>query len=231
MVTIALAISYAPWMAAQTSAPRPPPKSSQARQEELAKVQEMLSDPDPNARLANMEDIVNSGDPTRLQLALRIVFHSDDQNMRALGVRAYIATLHEITFEIQLPAQTQRQYDEAQGDEDKMNLLLKQYPYLNVFASIGFRIRVIFSKYDITKSGGVLIDPSAPKFDGPGEFTISGDRVSGTVFVRWGGFGDTLCSLDFRPTTDMHLKGAFSCGASVTNRIMVPRLSISAPIF
>src|ERR1700728_4808787 len=123
LLTTAVAISCAAWTAAQTSAPRPPPKSSQARQEELAKVQELLSDPDPNARLANMEEIVKSGDATRLQVALRIVFHSDDPNMRALGLRAYIASLHELTFDIELPAQAQRQYDDAQADDDKMKAL------------------------------------------------------------------------------------------------------------
>src|ERR1700728_108270 len=208
LLTTAVAISCAAWTAAQTSAPRPPPKSSQARQEELAKVQEMLSDPDPNARLANMEDIVNSGDPTRLQLALRIVFHSDDQNMRALGVRAYIATLHEITFEIQLPAQIQHQYDEAQGDGDKMDALVKQYPYLKPFASIGFRVHLVFSNYVMAKSTGVLTEP---RRNAPGTFTVSGDRVNGSFDAALSSLGYSACNIEFRPTVDMLLRGTLTC--------------------
>jgi hypothetical protein len=228
LLTWALAIFCPCSFLAQTPAKRPPPKSAQARQEELAKVQELLSDPDPNARLANMEEIVKSGDATRLQVALRIVFHSDDPNMRALGLRAYIASLHELTFDIELPAQAQRQYDDAQADDDKMNALLKQHPYLAVFAGFGFRISLDFSKYDMTKTTGVITDSRSQT--NPGAFAVSGDRVAGTFRLSSIVLGSPPCSFDFKPTADMVLKGSLSCDAS-GHSIMIPRLSISAPIF
>lgn len=186
-------------------------------------MQEMLSDPDPNARLANMEEIVRSADTTRLQLALKIVFHSDDQNMRALGVRAYIANLNELTFDIQLPPEVQRQYDDAQGDGDKMSALVKQHPYVDPLATVGLRMRLLFSKYEMTKNTGVLADPRMNAI--PGSFSISGDKVTGNFSARF--YGGRACSLTFRPNADMHLKGDLICEGPY----FVPKLSISSEIF
>jgi hypothetical protein len=199
--------------------------SQEARRAELAQVQELLADPDPNLRLANMEAIVNSHDTTKLQLALRIVFHSDDPNMRALGVRAYIASLNDITFDVQFPAAVQHQYEEAQGDEDRMNALIKQHPYVGGFISSGLRLRLIFSKYDMTKNTGVLADAKVVSV--PGAFTVSGDRVTGSFTSALNTLGIAPCSVDFRPTTEASLRGSLVCDL----RSLIPRLSISAPIF
>ena len=125
LITV-LALAVPAWLFAQASNRQTYPISSESRQAEFAKVQELFADPDPNMRLANMEQIVNSGDATKFDLALSLAFHSDDQSMRALGMRAYIASLHGLTFDMQLPPQTQRQYDEAQGDTEKMAALTKQ---------------------------------------------------------------------------------------------------------
>ncbi len=54
----------------------------------MARVSEVLSDPDPNARAAGLEAILDSGDATRIQMALRLAFQSDDSNLRALALRA-----------------------------------------------------------------------------------------------------------------------------------------------
>jgi hypothetical protein len=212
-------------ISAQTPVKRPPTASPQARQEELAKVQELLSDPDPNARLANMEAIVNSEDTTRIQLALRIVFHSDDQNMRALGVRAYVASLKELTFDAQLPPQIQRQYDEAQGEADKVKELFAKYAYVEALAGSGLRVRLVFSKYDMTKGTGAV----ASNARGVGSFTISGDRVIGNAVVSFPSINSFNCSFDFRPAADMSLKGTLTC--ENYGRFIFPRIPISAPIF
>src|ERR1017187_6992916 len=223
LITIAIAISSDAAMWAQAPAKRPAVVSAQARREELEKNQEVLSDPDPNARLADMEKIVNSGDTTRIESALKIVFHSDDQSMRALGLRAYIASLKELTFEIQLPAQIQRQYDDAQGDADKTKELSTKFPYLEVLAKSGLLVRIVFSKYDMTKSTGVADSGSGR----PGTFTISGDRLTGSMPTRF--LYNPTCNFDFRPATDMSLKGTLTCEA--IGVYIFPRFQISAPIF
>lgn len=198
-------------------------QGSKSRQAELGKVQELLADPDPNTRLANMEQIVNSGDATKFDLALRLAFHSDDQSMRALGMRAYIASLHGLTFDMQLPPPTQRQYDEAQGDQEKMAALVKQYPYFVLYAPTGFRVHLTFAKYDMAQSTGVIADGKRTQ----GSFTISGDKVVSTFTSQFGN-GGVACSLDFRPTNDMLLKGFLICEAGP---MMIPRLAVTASIF
>jgi hypothetical protein len=171
-----------------------------------------------------MESIIDSGDTTRIQSALRIVFHSDDPNMRSLGIRAYVASLKELTFDAQLPPQVQRQYDDAQGETEKLKDIFSRYPYVQILAGSALRIHVVFSKYEITNGAGVAASGAQP-----GSFTISGDRVSVTTNISFASAGNFNCNFDFRPSAEMIFRGTLACGS--INQYVFPKISISAPIF
>jgi hypothetical protein len=197
--------------------------AAQARRDQLAKIPELLADPDPNARTANMEAILNTNDATMIQMALRLAFQSDDANLRSLAMRAYIANLKELTFDILLPDSVERQYEAVQSDPHKTDELFKTFPYMGAIANVGFKVRLTFTRYNSSESTGEVQGYGAPV-----SFMISGDRLSARVNEAWGGFA-SFCSFDFRPSNNMTLLGTMNC--EPFNGARVPRLAISAPIF
>lgn len=211
---------------APRSAPSAPPAqplstaAAQARRDQLARIPELLADPDPNARVANMEAILNTNDATMIQLALRLAFQSDDANLRSLAMRAYIANLKELTFDILLPDEVARQYEAVQNDPRKVAEFYKAYPYVQSLANSGFKAQLTFPGYSRSESTGD-IQGGTP---GRAPFTISGDRLSAKVGLPWGG-----CYLDFKPSNEMTLRGTMACSAN--GYIQYPKLGISAPIF
>jgi hypothetical protein len=197
------------------------------RRDQLARVKELLSDPDPLMRLANMEAILNSGDALKFQVALSLAFRSDDPDLRGLAMRAYIASRKEIALDIQLPPELQRKFDEAQADPEKMKTLTAGYPFLNYIAGCAFRVQYAFSKYDMSSNTGVITNPARKEGSSPAPFAISGDRLNATVDTQLGGAW-SKCSVDFRPTGNT-FRGTLACQAWMGD-IIFPKLSVSAPI-
>jgi hypothetical protein len=186
------------------------------RRDQLAKVQEMLADPDPLLRLANMEAIVNSGDFLKLQVALRSALSSDDADLRGLAMRAYMATRQEATFDILLPPAVQRQYDATGEDPDAKKALAAKNVYLPSLEASAFRIQLKFSDFEFGKARGTV------ESGNKGPFNINGDRFSTRLTVPLGGWRD--CYIDFRPTRQLTLEGTLACGAW-------PKLAISTSVF
>jgi hypothetical protein len=81
---------------------------STARSAEFARIQDLLNDPDANARLAHMEEIVGSTDASRVQIAIRIAASSDDVDLRSLALRAYLASRPTVVFQLELPERLRR---------------------------------------------------------------------------------------------------------------------------
>lgn len=59
-----------------------------ARADELRRAEELLSNPDPNVRVAAMEAIIASGDPALVRKAKEVGFYSDDLQLRAAAIKA-----------------------------------------------------------------------------------------------------------------------------------------------
>jgi hypothetical protein len=193
--------------------------AGQARRDQLARIPELLADPDPNARTANMEAILKTNDATMIQMALRLAFQSDDANLRSLAMRAYIANLKELTFDIVLPAQVEQQYEAVQDAPQKSAEFLKTYPYVGALVQLGFKVHLKFLRYNSSEPTGDVQTTSGA----PVPFTISGDRLSARVPVSgW-------CYIDFRPSNNMTLLGTMNCEQNGVFRF--PRLGLSAPIF
>jgi len=180
-------------------------EAAQARRDQLAKIPELLADPDPNARIANMEGILATNDSTMIQVALRLAFQSDDVNLRSLAMRAYIASVKELTFDIAVPDAVKSQYDAVQFDPRSKDEFFRSYSYMQKLEQLGFRDHLVFQRYSRTESTGTLVD--ARMNSDPAVFSISGDRLSVRVHEGWNGF----CYIDFRPSNNMTLQGTMSC--------------------
>jgi hypothetical protein len=187
--------------------------SPEARRDEIAKVQEMLADPDPLMRLTNMEAIVKSGDPLKLQAALRTAFASDDGDLRGLALRAYLATRKEITFEITLPVEALDAQRGAGWDRAATAEVMRRYTYLTPVIQQANRFQLAFPDYAFPQDRG-----TAQSSRRNGSFTIAGERLTTQVPVHnWG-----ACYVDFAPTRKQTIEGTISCGHWPPLRIAAP---------
>jgi hypothetical protein len=206
---------------------RDDPAAIAARRDDLAKVKEMLSDRDPLMRLANLEAIINSGDALRIQVALRFAFQTDDADLHALAMRAYVASHKQIQLNIHLPDPVQKQFDEAMADPEKYKLFFdqpgNQHYFVQQLATQGFKVQYRFSKYDVSNTTGTIQDTTYNGEDYLSVFTISGDRL--TASVRNVGF-DT-CRVEVRPVGGMFTG---SIGCAFFGRPS-PRLEVSGAVF
>jgi len=210
------------------AARRDDPLAIAARRDDLAKVKEMLSDRDPLMRLANLEAILNSGDALRIQVALRFAFQTDDADLHALAMRAYVASHKQIQLNIHLPAEVQKQFDEAMANAEKYKLFFEQqgdpqHYYVSRLAAQGFKVQYRFTKYDVSNTTGTIQDATFNGEDGLSVFTISGDRL--TASAR-NALMET-CRVEFRPVGGM-FTGSIGCTAWGRP---FPRLEVSGAVF
>ncbi len=194
---------------AQTGAPSP-----ESRRDDIAKVQEMLADPDPLMRLTNMELIVKSGDSLKLQIALPIAFTGDDKDLRGLALRAYLASRKEITFEIALPSNIQAQLDASRSDPIAERAFDAKYRFVAYITQNASRFQLIFPDYAFPQDRGTTHSDGLDS-----SFTITGDRLTVRVPLHnWG-----ACYVDFSPKGKI-FSGTLACGGW-------PQLAITAPSF
>jgi len=204
------------------------PAATQACRDQLAKIPELLADPDPNARTASMEAILSTNDTTMIQIAMRLAFQSDDVNLRSLAMRSYIAGLKGLTFDILLPPQIQAQFDAIQYDPDLLADFYKKHLYVRYLASHSNQVHLLFSKYTFESNAGSVSEVTVP--GSVRAFTITGDRIATSVDMFFFGF-TTSCSIEFRPDNDMLFAGTLKCNDTGNAHAIFPKLSITSPIF
>jgi len=215
LLVIGLTAGLIPFSYAQPSTVT---SSAQARRDELAKVGEMMADPDRLMRLAYLEEIVESGDANRIDIAVKIAVSSDDPQLRGVAMRAYFASQKQIAFDVKLPPQVQKKYDAADEDKKKIDELIVQYPYIQFVRAAGFKIRLQFKEFDFKKGQGVM----SGGWD-VADFTISGDKLSVRILT----VNRSWCELELRPSKALMLEGPLICQLGYET----PKLQISAPLF
>lgn len=201
--------------------------SSQERRDQLAKVQEMLTDPDPLMREANMEEIIKSGDATRTRIALRIAVASDDKDLRALAMRAYLASAKEIVFDITMPDTLQKAYDAAKSNLDELNELFNHpnYEFMAQLHSWHMTLYIRIVDYNMRSNAGNFSE-TVNNMKEKGTFTVVGETVKGQLEYNVSGY-PRQCHIVFKPTRELTLAGIIACDFG--NHM--PDLFISAPMF
>jgi hypothetical protein len=202
-----------------------------ARRDQLAEVGQKLADPDPDARAAYMESIVASGDATLIRKAIGLALRSDDATLHNLGLRAFLASVHELTFNVDFPERLKGKIEDAQLDPEAMKSLNQSLPWLQSVQRGGGTVHVGIFKYSFSSdSGGWSWNPNHADWGhyapNDGSFTIEGDHLTGQV-----GWADRLiCTIAVRTTADLALRGTLNCTPYLRNSPVPPALPISTPI-
>jgi hypothetical protein len=174
-----------------------------------------------------MEAILATHDATRIQVAERLGFRSDDPNLRSLALRAYLENVKKISFAIELPPAVQAQADAAQSDPDLLKAFNNKFPYTAALATSANAITIYITKYSATGTTGTL--SSFPGGGSPADFSVTGDRFSSAAFNPSPSIPTSFCTIEFRPSADLTFRGTLSCQAN--GRYIFPKLAVSSPIF
>ena len=201
--------------------------SVQERHEQLAKLKEALADPDPLSRLASMEAAVASADATEINLAVRIALASDDPQMRGLAMRVWVGSLKQLTVDVILPADIQKDVDKDAFQLGKKDEKTSQPRWLALWSGRSLEVSFVFSDTDVAKGSGSLM--TLPTCCGirPVEFAISGTQLFVTAPVLFPSVNPVDCHFRMEPATNLTVTGNVSCnfeGAS-------PKLPITGPMF
>src|ERR1041385_8115262 len=81
------------------------------RAAELAQMQQLLTSGDPLKRIAELEAIINSGDRVKTELAIRVAVTNDDPRMRSLAMLGYMKHVDILRFAIRLAPSVQQPLD------------------------------------------------------------------------------------------------------------------------
>jgi hypothetical protein len=203
-----------------------PAFSAQERHDQLARVQEMLTDPDPLMRQANLEAIVKTGDQAQIRIALKIAFASDDKELRALAMRAYLAAAKQIVFEIKLPAQLQKAYDNVKYNPEELAALTGKpgYGFIASLQAWHMMYDISIESFDMNANQGRFAQTTNK--ERRGTFTVVGDMVQGQGEYSVGEY-TRQCQVSFRPTREMTLSGTLACDFGSN----APPQTITAPLF
>jgi len=104
---------------------------------------------------------------------------------------------------------------------------LRRDPYSEVFSNTGFKVHLIFTRYNRAESTGELKVSNGNGNSAP--FTISGDRLSAKAVVPAIWNTTATCYFDLRPSNDMTLHGTMAC--EPFHGKYLPKLEISALLF
>ncbi|MDD4702166.1 MAG: hypothetical protein PHI96_08095, partial [Desulfovibrio sp.] len=92
---------------------------AQDRAGELQTWREQCADPDPDLRLAYLENAIANGDVSVLRICIRLALQSDNADIRNLGLRAAITATPRITFMPTMPKALEQAYKRTGDNEQK----------------------------------------------------------------------------------------------------------------
>lgn len=178
---------------------------------EIKAWRDQCNSPDPDLRLAYLEAALETNDASIQRICIRLALQSDNADLRNLGLRAAIAGLDEITFDVEIPANLATAYEEAEDDQDRLADISGWYiaqDYSKIQNGLVFEIK----KADVSKGQSewsALGGRSTAHKDYQAKAIIVGDRI------RWHGkmylARDWVCTLDVGLNNGGVLEGEVQC--------------------
>jgi len=180
-----------------------------ARYGELQAVVDAINDPDPLMRLAQLEEILQKGNATEVQLAIRTAFSVQDPNIRSLALRSHFASFRTFVLTAELPEEVNKA---LAGNDKKVAENLRSGKLLGFFNKMGyqfsFQSEYLSSNELEFKTKFLNNERAQPEFTGAGN--IRGGMVTITTPVTYQA-NPYACSFEFTQYEGFTLKGMGSC--------------------
>ncbi|MHA6687644.1 hypothetical protein [Mesorhizobium sp. A556] len=187
-----------------------------ARYGELQAVIDAINDPDPLMRLAQLEEILQKGNATEVQLAIRTAFEVDDPNVRSLALRAHFASFRTFIVSAELPGEVKNIVD-GNDQKAKDQYYRSHGDYLEFLNRIGYQFS-FSSEYPANTDLEFQIESlnNNPKKNNQeiygGTGSIRGGLINIATDVRPNNNNTAIhCSFEFLDYSAFTLKGFASC--------------------
>ncbi|MCA2406624.1 hypothetical protein GYN07_27150 (plasmid) [Rhizobium leguminosarum bv. viciae 248] len=189
-----------------------------ARYGELQAVIDAVNDPDPLMRLAQLEEILQKGNATEVQLAIRTAFSVDDPNVRSLALRAHFAGFRTFIVSAALPDNIKKAVEgsDKKAAEDAMRGDLMRY-----FSSAGyhFSFRSEYPESSALEFKVNLLNNKPVAEEPSGSGNIRGGLITIVTALKIVGT-DYSCSFEFTEYEAFTLKGFGAC--NIENSFLFP---------
>lgn len=190
--------------------------SAQARRDDIARVQELVTDPDPLQRVANLEEIVAEGDAVRMQVAVRVALTGDDAMLRGLAFRAFLAGVQRFVADLSLEPAQQQRLDRARSSGDPRAMApMRQLEHLVDVTAMRADFRI--TQFTLTNGRGRARVGWYRQGGQDFEFQVIGERLLTNLAID--GSQMAVCPLELRPTRDLRIEGHMVCQGTNFGRI------------
>lgn len=170
-----------------------------------------MTNPDPDMRIGYLESIVAEGNARHIERAIRIAAAGQDEKLRALAFRAYLATIKSVTFDILLTPQEKRQIEEDRGGRRQLPRQLEHAKRVNYSLTLDFEPAPISSLRGYVNAGSTGRNRAGSTNRNRAlEYTMRGERLNFSGYTYFGGTRDD-CNWDLRPTKDLKILATLGC--------------------
>jgi len=178
---------------------------------ELKQWRERCSDYDVDVRTAYIEEAIAQGDASVIRICSRLALEADDADIRNLGLRAALASMERLHFDVTIPDGLDAALKAADGDRKRLDEISRWYVMKdwNVLQSgLVFEI----DGADTTKGTAVLFAlPRQVRRNNSfsGESNITGSRL---IWVGRANLAIDDCKIDVTLQPGAELAGILHCG-------------------
>lgn len=181
---------------------------------ELKTWREQCNDPDTDLRTAYLEAAIESGDVAVIRICVRQSLMSDDADIRNLGLRAALASVNQILFEVTMPEEVAAAYKKA-GKDEKQLAEISDWFMIRDWNSLraGFSVAVEGGEVATGTSTWYPLANRAEASDSyKGRAAIVGDKVNWTGDMALSN-GD--CSMNLQLSDTGTLDGVLRCSRNI----------------
>jgi len=189
----------------------PEQQNAQDRAGALQTWREQCADPDPDLRLAYIENAIATNDASIQRICIRLALQSDNADIRNLGLRAAIVSVPQITFMTTMPKSLENDLKQTAGDEQKLRNVYNSQTY-RLYAGVKGGLSMRSEKNEFEKNNFIwnsLAENSEVEGRYSGKAVIIGSKISWTGKIR--AHDEYNCSINVSLTKDAKLSGLLNC--------------------
>ena len=196
--------------------------SVEERAQQLKAVVPSVTSPDRDLNIANFEQLMESGDARRIEIAIRTLVSSDDPVLRGMAMRGYIAVTRDLVLEAVLNQAEMKVLTEARAQPDGVRNLHSPYAHLSQMATVGFKFPLVFEITSIKEPRGKVMEPY---YKQPVNYTVRGDRITFAIAAMSN--VSVKCEFELAPKKDATIGGTMTCPHEYFTKPVI----VAAPMF